>query len=222
MTDIFEANGARFLAKDDMIVRWLRQKPGRVFEPATFAWLMDVLASREGAFVDVGASTGWFAIPVALMRRPVIAVEANERVRVRLRENCRLNAVAPRIIDCAASDRDGEAVFMHNPLLPLTSGGSLEAVVVSTPAREIVPVRRLDGLIEAGERIAAMKIDVEGHELAVLAGAADIIMTERPALVLEANTDRHVQWLGAWCAEHGYDWHIADERNLLCSPQPAS
>lgn len=56
------------------------------------------------------------------------------------------------------------------------------------------PTRRLDALIAAGapgwphggRRIAAMKIDVEGHEAAVLDGALSAIRRHRPMLMVEA------------------------------------
>jgi len=49
-----------------------------------------------------------------------------------------------------------------------------------------VPVRSLDGYF-AGEtrRIGAMKIDVEGHEMAVLEGAERILREHGPLIVIE-------------------------------------
>ena len=63
--DTHEANGARFIARDDMIVAWCRDT-GQPFEPMTTAFMMERLKGRRGLFVDVGASTGWFSIPFAM------------------------------------------------------------------------------------------------------------------------------------------------------------
>jgi FkbM family methyltransferase len=206
---------ASWLAKDDMIIGWLRDT-GRKFEPYTTPWMLDRIAEREGAFVDVGASTGWFAVPFAKRGRRVIAFECNPRAIQRLKENCALNDVSITLFENAASDRTGPVMFTHNPRLPLTSGGSLEYVPANR-ASETVTAIRLDDVID--EPVALLKIDVEGHERAVLAGAERLIAASRPPMVLEANTGYHEQVLAAWLAEHDYIYILADERNMLCLPR---
>jgi hypothetical protein len=95
-------------------------------------------------------------------------------------------------------------------------GGSLE-YVPANKASETVTAIRLDDVID--EPVALLKIDVEGHERAVLAGAERLIAASRPPMVLEANTGYHEQVLAAWLAEHDYTYMIADERNMLCLPR---
>jgi FkbM family methyltransferase len=204
-----------WLAQDDMIVRWLRQEPGRRFEPISTPWMLAQMGEREGAYVDVGASTGWFAIPMAKRGYKVIAFECNARSAQRLRDNCALNDVYMTIHPVAVTDRIGTAIFTHNPRLPLTSGGSLERVPANK-ASEAVPCATLDSLID--EPVSFIKIDVEGHELAVLRGAERVIAENRPAMVLEANTPAHMAQLAEWCKTHEYVFTIADTRNMLCLP----
>jgi Methyltransferase FkbM domain len=52
-----------------------------------------------------------------------------------------------------------------------------------------VPVKRLDDLHL--DDIGLVKIDVEGHELAVLRGAADTLRRNRPTIVVEAEERHH-------------------------------
>lgn len=210
-----ETLGATWLAADDMIIRWLRQNPGRKFEPVTTPWMLDQL-TRPGAYVDVGASTGWFAIPFALRGCEVIAFECNPRAIQRLKDNCALNNVSITLFENAASNSTGPVTFTHNPRWPLTSGGSLEHVAANR-ASETVTAVRLDDVIDAP--VALLKIDVEGHEIAVLEGAERLIAASRPAMVLEANTPRHRDLLTAWLDAHDYVYASADERNLLCLPR---
>ncbi|MDG3040444.1 FkbM family methyltransferase [Roseicyclus marinus] len=225
MTDIFEAEtGAKFIAADDMIVRWLRQVPTRRFEPETFKWIMDQLFARLGIFVDVGAATGWFSIPVLQSGIDVIGFECNRRVMARLQENCQLNGIEGAadlgrgvFHQAAASSVEGTTTFTYNPTLPLTSGGSVEPGVTVNSASEKVPTLTVDGSVSHA-KVAVIKIDAEGHELSVLAGAAETIKRDKPALVLEANTREHLAVLAAWCEANGYGWQQADERNLLCLP----
>lgn len=228
MTDYCEANDARFIAKDDMIVAWLRDAPGREFELETTRFIFDVLADRPGRFVDVGASTGWFTVPVALSLTDVIAIEPNPRAAARLRANMELNGLTAEgaggwlvtLIEAAASDRIGRAVLHHNPALPLTSGASLETHIRPRANRASLEVATVtvDHAV-AGREVALIKIDVEGHELAVLAGAAATVADCRPALILEANTTAEANGLASWLAANNYDWHHADDRNLLCLPR---
>lgn len=213
----YTANGCEFIAKDDMIVRWLRDDPRRVFEPETTRWMFDVLADRQGAFVDVGVSTGWFAIPIAKAGRKVLAFEPNKRVQERLLENCELNGVGLNLFVFAASDKEGETTFHYNRVLPLTSGGSIEYRPTPDALSETVQTQRVDAVVT--DDVALMKVDVEGHELAVLRGAAGVIEQSRPHLVLEANDQEHQDALAGWLAENGYTWISADARNMLCSPK---
>lgn len=205
---------ATWLAEDDMIVRWIRET-GHPFEPATTEWMLGVMDGATGAYVDVGASTGWFAVPFAKRGHKVIAFEPNARVAQRLRDNCALNDVTIELHQAAVSDRTGDVTFGHNARYPLTSGGSLEP----GPARrtfEIVPAVTLDGVID--EPVSLIKIDVEGHERAVLRGAERIMERYRPALMLEANTAAHQMVLIEWLMDREYEWTLADERNMLCLP----
>ena len=52
-----------------------------------------------------------------------------------------------------------------------------------------MPVKRLDD--QHLDNVGLIKIDVEGHELAVLHGAADTLTRNRPAVVVEAEERHH-------------------------------
>ncbi|MCB1567829.1 MAG: FkbM family methyltransferase [Xanthomonadales bacterium] len=216
MNEHHEANGALFIAEDDMIVRWERAERKK-FEPETTNWLFNELRQRSGTFVDVGAGTGWFSIPVRQGGHAVIAFEPNPAVRKRLRENMRLNGVKFAVVSAAASAERGVATFYHNPRVPLTSGGSIQAPTCHAPQTLAVQKVTIDETC-ADCDVAMIKIDVEGHEMSVLAGAAETIRRCRPFLMLEANTAKHRTELDGWLKANGYVWRQADERNMLCAP----
>jgi FkbM family methyltransferase len=209
---IYEANGCKFYAEKDMIVMWERRE-NKKFEPETTEWMLDKM-TPEGAFIDVGASTGWFTVLMAKRGYEVHAFEPNVRVLPRLRANLELNEVKAEVYEAAVSDKTGTATFIYNPNVPLTSGGSLTKILPPTKATETVPTLRLDDL--ELPKPAVVKIDVERHEMAVLRGAERYIMEHRPPMVLEANEKEYELELAEWLGERGYSYRIADERNLLC------
>jgi FkbM family methyltransferase len=95
-----------------------------------------------------------------------------------------------RIEAVALSDARG-MVTLRIPFDRMQQGCATieEANVLDGEVSEIrVPRRRLD---EYGmDRVAVIKIDVEGHELAVLKGAETLLARNRPTLIVEAE-ERH-------------------------------
>jgi FkbM family methyltransferase len=214
--DTFEANGATFLAKDDMIVRHIRS--GKAFEPDTTKWLFANL-DPDRTYVDVGHSTGWFAIPVAMKGHKVIGFEPLPNSYERSLENMKLNGVEYELINAAVSSKSGERKLRYNPKLPLTSGASLEEKIHGGPEKMDVDVVTLDKAIPKDVDVGFLKVDVEGHEINVLRGAVKMITRCRPKMVLEANTPDKVEELTDWLAENDYLWKIRDSRNLICVPE---
>ena len=78
-----------------------------------------------------------------------------------------------------------------------------------------VETRRIDDYDLAD--VGFIKIDVEGHELAVLAGAAATLARHKPNLLIECNDEHQpdaVERLGAWLAAHEYMAAFVDGRAL--------
>jgi len=78
-----------------------------------------------------------------------------------------------------------------------------------------VPVRRLDDCDL--DEVGCIKIDVEGHELAVLEGAMETIRRDQPSLIIEAE-ERHnpdaVENLVSLLEPIGYDGYFLENRHL--------
>lgn len=146
----------------------------------------------EGAelLFDVGANVGGLAIQrcLAQPKLRVVALEPRASTCATLRANIATNALAARIhvIEAAADERAGRI-----PLgLPVGSTmGVVRTPDTIDPTGPVVDVRALtlDELLEDHGSPDAVKIDVEGHEAAVLRGAARTLR-EAKTVVLEAHT----------------------------------
>ena len=95
--------------------------------------------------------------------------------------------------EVALSDSAGRRV-LHVPGWENSPGASLEALEAATEAggsaRE-VDADTLDHQLEQAGRIAFVKVDVEGHELAVFRGAERTLSAHRPTLLFECES-RHL------------------------------
>ncbi|MBX6389421.1 MAG: FkbM family methyltransferase [Frankia sp.] len=172
------------------------------WEPMRF--VCDALRPGD-VFVDVGANVGGYTLLAA--GRPgvrVVAFEPASDTFGRLMENVGHNPwLDIRAHRAAVGDGDGEVLLTVG--LDTVNRVVAEAPTGAAPAAapgpvERVPMVRLDALLR-DEPVAIVKIDVEGHEPAVLAGARKLLAERRPALVVEWNDPAR---LGELFAELGY------------------
>lgn len=138
------------------------------------ALLRELLRGRD-LFVDIGANCGLYTLIACHSGVPVLAVEPNDLNFRRLKENLVHNRYEKaEALNVAIGDEKGKCLLYGGGegASLLKNWGGME----STYARE-VEVETLDRLINSRpetDRIL-VKVDVEGHELAVLAGARDLL-----------------------------------------------
>jgi FkbM family methyltransferase len=136
---------------------------------------------------DVGAHIGTFAIPLAIAagkNGQVIAIEADADNFALLRQNLDSSGLHSRVAPYLgiAGGRDTRyrrvRVDRHTSatyFLPDPDGAPIPAIALDDLADRSSPPRR----------VAMIKIDVEGMELAVLRSAAKTIARDRPVLYVE-------------------------------------
>ena len=168
--------------------------------------LIPFLADRSRVSIDVGANQGVYAYAMLPHSRAVHAFEPNPKVFRMLsawaKGRCVLHAEA-------LGDATGPAELM----IPMggrgysNQGASLSAVKVAGEHRKVaVQAARLDDL--GIDSVGFIKIDVEGFELQVLAGAAQTLRRDRPNLLVEMeerHTGRPLAGMVAEVTAHGYD-----------------
>lgn len=171
------------------------------------AFVLHTLRSSD-MFVDVGANVGTYTVLAAgVIGCRCVAVEPAHSTYGELIDNLRLNHVQ-HLVDAhrvAAGDREG-SICMTTGLGPMnrvvcTNNGS------STVAN-VVTLRRLDDLL-AGKPATIIKIDVEGFEPQVIAGALRTLRQSSVlAVLMEANRrvgrDADRQSVSAQMADLGY------------------
>jgi FkbM family methyltransferase len=168
-----------------------------------------------GTAVDVGANQGFFAFAFSQIADRVEAFEPNPDyaafARGMLGRRARVHAVA-------LSNRAGRREFVvpvseEGRVLHL--GGAL-APDRAPDARTLcfeVDVRTLDSYGFTDVRV--IKVDVEGSEMDVLEGARNVILHDRPALIVELLTGAHsnpVAVTQTICSQFGYSaWLVGQD-----------
>lgn len=135
--------------------------------------------TNDSVVVDVGANFGYFTCLAgskigAGAKGRVFAFEPNPRLLTLLRDNCKINwSMAPiEIHDTAVGAAGGHAVLS----IPRNGAANASLTQLGGDHDKVdVEVVSLDDSIPRTVAVDLMKIDVEGHEMAVLLGARDII-----------------------------------------------
>ena len=155
-----------------------------------FSMLPDFIGPGDWA-LDVGANVGHYTLRMSQLVGPsgrVIALEPVPQTFWLLAANVRLAPQANvTLLNVAASDRAARvsmdipdfAKGLHNYYQAhITEGGNGLAVMT-------MPLDCLD----LPHRVRLAKIDVEGHELAVLRGMRRLLERDRPVLIVETSLD---------------------------------
>jgi FkbM family methyltransferase len=170
-----------------------RPRAQRAFEAAymTYKGLLEAgpinglstLVSNGSTIFDVGANIGFFSVRFARWVGPdgkVIAIEPEARNVESLRRRIELAGMAD-IVECvpaAAADKPGEL------RLAITRGHPADHHLSDSGV--LIPAVTLDDLAAEDPRpVSLIKIDVQGAEAMVVAGARELIETHRPAIFVE-------------------------------------
>lgn len=147
--------------------------------------LLPLLCDPLRDAIDIGANEGMYTHVMARHARHVYAFEALPGLAEKLRARAYSRV---SVHSCALSDAAGTAT-LYTPVYGDTAVQGLSSLQAAMPdlhpacERQQVRVARLDDAY-AGNA-GCIKIDVEGHELAVLRGAMTTLARTRPNLIVE-------------------------------------
>lgn len=141
---------------------------------------------RNSTIIDVGANIGLSTILLARMTERVIAFEPSPPNVTFLHRNLERNGITNvEVRAAAASDKPGTLRFhvaQFGAGSHVVAAGHVSGETMTTVD---VPAMTLDGT--DFPPIAVIKIDAEGHEPDVLAGARQLLMRDRPLIYTEMN-----------------------------------
>ena len=161
-------------------------------------WVIRELLPIGGTCVDCGANCGLIGLLARRLRgAEVLFVEPHPRLADDVRRNIELNRWehACRLVEAAASDTAGEATLFES--VDYDGSHSLLADwIKNKPGRPQIKVRMttLKSILREHskfERVDLLKVDAEGHDLAILRGLGDWLDPRRiPVIYVELARDR--------------------------------
>lgn len=178
--------------------------------------LLARLCKKDAVSVDVGANIGLYCYYMLPHSSKVVAFEPLPQMQQRLE---RFLGERIALFPVALSDHPGDCELRLPQDSPTwatieprnTLGLNTSAPIVSYN----VPVRRLDDY--KFDHVGVIKIDVEGHEEAVLRGGLETIREAQPALIIEIE-ERHnpgaVRRVSSLLAELGYRGYFFEQNRM--------
>jgi FkbM family methyltransferase len=188
------------LDSDDIFGSRLFWSGASNFEPDTVP-LFVKYARTAPRIVDVGAHTGFYTLLAAAANPAceIISFEPFAATFRRLTKNIEVNNLSTRCsaLETAASDKSGTAS------LRIPDDKSMVAIDPATGTSPIATTP-VDAVIPRDGRTRLVKIDVEGHELAVLQGMTEILIDSHPVIFFECNPGGQASLIDQFLRGKGY------------------
>ncbi|MGI8584328.1 MAG: FkbM family methyltransferase [Chitinophagaceae bacterium] len=186
------------------------------------------LSKRANYILDVGANTGVYSL-IAKSLNPSANVFAIEPVDVNfevLKKNITKNKFDIIAEKCAMSGEEGTArMFILKDQLNYMSSvndnryvkhpeitGQSEVVAIDVSLKTYAYLQEKYKIPE----IDLIKIDVEGYEIEVIKGMYDVIMRDKPNILIEVMGDENALVLNEMFHEIGYKYISIDEISKAC------
>lgn len=156
---------------------------------------IDKWCDDDTVIYDIGANVGIYALGLTVERphRRVFAFEPNPTTAKQLQANAKLNELDDRIsvAHVGLGVEDGTRQFYRSTFPELSGFDEASASRWGARVREAiaVDVRTLDSVVATLPSPDVIKIDVEGHALAVLRGGVKTLQYAEPVLFIEIHTD---------------------------------
>ncbi len=175
------------------------------------------LCTSSSVIFDVGANTGIYSLIASALqlKATVVAFEPVNRVYKKLVANNELNKFSIHCVEKAASDFNGTATIYdtdadHTYSVAVNKDLTVEGT--KTIQTQITTVT-LDTFVKEQKiaKVDLIKIDVETHEPAVIAGFIEHIKQHKPTLLIEILNDEVGEKVNSLIDGLGYCFYNIDE-----------
>jgi len=148
-------------------------------------YLLPALLPRGGRVLDLGAHCGTFSLFAAALGYDVVAIEASPALAGLLTASAQRNQFGNmQVVHCAVSDRPGSASFIPSGPYGIVANPYIDGETVVLEAKTVHQLaNELDWVT-----IDFVKLDVEGSEIAALAGMSELLASPlAPIILYESN-----------------------------------
>ncbi|WP_194271040.1 FkbM family methyltransferase [Comamonas testosteroni] len=160
----------------------LRNQLTAKYEPVQpFLFLSFLKFSGAQVVLDVGANVGIYSLTATLAPsvESIYAFEPDDAAYKELELNVLLNGADSLVKPVCAAVSDSEETLRFGSQAPMAGVNgvvetSIHDLALFVNVKEVNAVR-LDSFLELKDKVLGIKIDVEGHELNVIAGAAEVL-----------------------------------------------
>lgn len=180
--------------------------------------IVEAVVPRDRLAIDIGASWGLYTHLLRRCTSSVVAFEPNPEKAAYLRRLFRDPAIV--VHQVALSDSSGEAELIV-PLAtsafatietknPLWTAANMDAARVHVAKRSLMDFKL--------SQVGFMKIDVEGHEYAVLSGARELLLRDKPILYIRIerrHNPKEYERTFELLAQMNYSGFFSDGRQLV-------
>ena len=174
---------------------------------------------RGGVFFDVGANIGLisFFVKKFYPESPIVAFEPGKTVGQCLKKTVEVNKISDfTIVSKGVSDKTGVAEFFIDP--KSTGGSSLVRKHFEKNQNNIERIELIsldDYIAETNIIPSLIKVDVEGAEELVVAGALKLIRTHKPTFIIESDNRKILENIQLWRESfEGYKFRAVGEKEF--------
>jgi len=204
----------------DLIERQLRTRGE--WEPSVGQAIADLLQPGD-TFLDIGANIGYFSLLAAKIVGPqgrVFAFEPAFITLTQLVKHIEMNGCDNIIVNALALGDTTTTATLNIAHAHNRGQTSLQPTTVSRQQQPTL-VMPLDALLPAATKIALIKIDIEGGEVAALHGMQQLLQRQKPAIICELIDpfSAHCQAVQTLLLEQGYRLYDLQTRRAF-TPQP--
>jgi FkbM family methyltransferase len=161
--------------------------------------LYSLLGKNQGVFLDVGANIGYYSLYIIPSVTAAYSFEPDPRVRLSLERNVRSKPNI-EVIPCAVGAVHGKTQFV---LAQSAEVSHVSKIGESSESQIEVKITTIDAFVALRSlKVTAIKIDVEGNDSEVIAGALAVLMQQRPLVLTEATPDAQLFMLARKVGYH--------------------